>query len=693
MTGPKADVQKMLETARERYKRCVEADEENRKRALEAIRFRNLEQWDAKIKADRENDPEGARPCLVLDKTNQHVRQVVNDIRQNRPAIKVRPVDDIADPRTAEIFQGIIRHIESTSNADIAYDTAVEHAVDGGFGYWRILTEYCDEMSFDQDIRIKRVRNRFSVYLGEHQEPDGSDAPYGFVVEKKKRSEFIAEYPDADPVGFKESGEGIVDVWAWEDDILVAEYFRVENERVEIALLADRSVVKSSELPDGAEVLKRRKTKIPTVKWSKITAKEELESSVWVGKTIPIAECVGNELDIEGKRYLSGMIWAAMDPQRMYNYAGSAFAQNVALAPTAPWVIAEGQIEGHENDWKTSNRRNLAALIYKPVMLDTGVQAPLPQRQAPPGLSVGWQAVMQNSEHDIQGSMGMYRESLGEESNAKSGRAIVARQREGDTGSFHYSDNQVRAIRYTGKMLVEAIPKVYDTKRIARILGEDGVEDYAEIDPDLTDDDGNKVAYAERKANDGFIKKIYNLGVGKYDVVVSAGPSYTTKRQEAAEFMTQIAQAQPQLVPIMGDLMFKAIDMPYAEEISERLKKMLPPQLQGKPENGEPSAAALAAQTQQLEQAGQALAAKQQELQQVAQQLAAKEAELQGQEQTVNADKSQLEAQRKILAADAARIKAEIKEAETRLELAVLKASMPQGLQQGSPAMGAPAGM
>src|SRR3990167_2624397 len=145
-----------LKTVRERYRLCIDADRENRERARMALSFRDLNQWDEKTRNERENDIEGARPCLVVDKLNQHVMQVVNDQRQNRVQIKVRPVDDKGDPEVAKIYDGILRHIQDRSRADVAYDTAFECAVDGGFGFWRILTEYCDPLSFEQDIRIKR---------------------------------------------------------------------------------------------------------------------------------------------------------------------------------------------------------------------------------------------------------------------------------------------------------------------------------------------------------------------------------------------------------------------------------------------------------------------------------------------------------------------------------------------------------
>jgi hypothetical protein len=592
-----------LKLARDRLARCIEAEQENRKHAKDALEFRALKQWPDTIKNSRENDPDGARPCLVVDKTNQYINQVKNDQRQNRPSIKVRPVDDQGDPEIAEIYQGIVRHIEDTSKADLAYDTSFEHALDGGFGYFRILTEYCDETSFDQDIKIKRIRNRFSVYLDpDRQEPDGSDAKFGFIVDEISRDEHKAQFPGKDLVDFKDADESIKD-WHQEKKVRIAEYFFYRPKEVEIALLEDGSVIREDDEnyePKGLKVIKTRKTTINEVVWQKINGKEVLEEKVWPGKFIPIVEVIGNELDIEGKRITSGMLKSAMDSQRIYNYAASSFVENVALAPKAPFVGAEGQFEGYEDDWRSANRRNLSALTYKPTTVD-GHLVPAPQRQPPPGISAGWLQVMQNSEQGIQGSLGMYQASVGAPSNEKSGKAILARQREGDTATFHYIDNLSRSIRHAGRIIVDLIPKIYDTQRVVRILGEDGEPDHAKINPD------QKVPVQEIRTGEG-IKKIYNLGVGKYDVTVSVGPSYTTKRQEAAEAMVQILQGNPELMQTIGDLAFKSMDFPGADEIAERLKKLLPPQLQETDEEGQgglsPEAQAMIQQLQQqLEQA------------------------------------------------------------------------------------------
>lgn len=573
---------KLLATARERFKRALEAEAENRRLALEDLRFGALEQWPEQVRRAREQDPNGARPCLTVDKLNQYVHQVKNDQRQNRPSIKVRPVDDGADPEVAELLQGIIRHIEDQSNADVAYDTAFESAVRGGFGYFRIITEYCDPQSFDQDIRIKRIRNPFTVYMDpDASEPDASDARFCFLTEWLSKDEFEALYPKADTIDWSEAGQGDqLRDWVSRDRVRIAEYFHVIDKPRTLALLADGSTAWADEVPAQLKHLiqRTRESSEKRIQWAKIAGNQVLESREWPGKWIPVVPVIGNELDIEGERRLSGLIRAAKDSQRMYNYQASAFVEAVALAPKAPYIAADGQIEDYEAQWRAANISNIPVLKYRPVDV-AGNMVPPPLRQPFAGVPVGIAQGMQNAEHDIQGALGMYNASLGERSNEKSGKAIMARQREGDTATFHYTDNLTRAIRHAGRIIVELIPKIYDTARLVRILGDDGTPDQAALDPmqempvrHVVDEQGQ------------VIQRIYNVGLGRYDVSVTAGPSYTTRRQEAADGMLQMIQAAPQTFPLIGDLLVRSLDWPGADEIAERLKKMLPPPLQDQPQ-------------------------------------------------------------------------------------------------------------
>ena len=645
VTGVIEDEEDFLSTVRERYKLCVEAERDNRDRAREALAFRDLEQWDQRAKAEREGDAEGPRPCLVVDKLNQHVQQVVNDERQNRPQIKVRPVEG-GDVEVAKIYDGIIRHIQDRSHADIAYDTGFECAVDGGFGYWRVLTEYCDPLSFEQDLCIRRIRNRFACYLDPaRQEPDGSDAKYGFILYRVTKKEFKREFGAAaeEALGsFDHEGREFVD-WYGTDWVIYAEYFWIDYKKQTIAMLPDGSVVPVESVPAGVATLKTRETQIPQVKWRKVTATKIFESGEWAGKCIPIVEVVGNELDIEGKVKRSGMIRAAMDAQRVDNYATSAFVENVALAPRSSFVAAAGQVEGYEDDWKSANRRNISTLFYKPIAQD-GVLVPPPQRQAPPGIPQGWAAMMEMAEHNIQAAMGRYNASIGAPSNEKSGRAIIARQREGDVGSFHFADNLSRSLRHTGQILVDVIPKYYDTRRVARIIGEDGVPGTAIIDPGLKDEAGKPIPYAERPNEMGEIEKIYNLSTGRYDVTVITGPSYTTRRLEATEFMSQIAQAakDPLTSQIVTYLAVKHNDLPGADEAAKMLKKILPPEIQ-EDDGKKDREAELQRRDMQVREAVKALGQREAELNQAVQMIEEKGAEIAASEEGLAKAKAEVE--------------------------------------------------
>lgn len=582
----KRDVEAILKEARERYKSATEASKDNYDRALEAVQFRFGQQWPEQIEKMRLSDPKGARPCLTLDKTNQYCRQVVNDARQNRPAIKARPVDDQGDIDVAEIIQGIVRNIEEQSYADIAYDTAIDDSTTG-FGYFRILTEYADPSSFDQEIRIRRIRNRFTVQLDPAAVmPEASDAKWGFISEWLSKDEAERKYGAK---AVKSWGEDVPSMdrehWCSEDGVRIAEYFRIVYDKRDVVLLSDgRSMfaddleAMADTLPPDITVTDQREASIPRCEWIKLAATEILDDEDFPAPYIPILRVVGNEYDIEGKAQFTGMIdKSAMDEQRMYNYAASAFVERVALEPTAPYVAARGQVEQGAEDWNTANRVNHSVLLYDPVDVN-GTLVPAPQRQMSAGIAQGWVGIMQHMEHSLQASLGMYAADVGDDGNEKSGRAILARQKAGDTATFHYVDNLSRAVRHAGRIIIDAIPKVYSNRKVLRIIGEDGTPESVRVDFEQQE------PKREFKANTGKIQKIYNPGIGKYDVVSMAGPSFTTKRAEGAAALTEVISRSPQLIGVMGDLYFRSMDFPYADEMAERLKKMLPPQLQEQPD-------------------------------------------------------------------------------------------------------------
>lgn len=587
--APDTDDEKILEIARQRFDLAVEAETDVRKLALEDLEFGAGEQWDPKDKQLRQLQ---RRPCLTINRLPQFIRQLVNDQRQNRPAIKVSPVDDHADIETAKIFQGIIRHIEQSSDAEIAYDTAFDSAVRTGFGYFRLRTDYCDPMSFDLDIKIEPIKNRFSVYLDPaHRLPDGSDANWGFIFDDVLRDDFKAANPDIDLDQMEGWASADEDRQGWlaDNSVRVAEYFYKEMRDVTLLKLADGQTVVLEDFKEGmmlpAAILGERKSQLPQVKHLKIIGNKVLERTDWAGRWIPIIPVYGEEIDINGKRILEGVIRHAKDSMRMLNYMKSAEAETIALSPKAPWLVAEGQIEGYEKFWRTANSQTHPYLPYKVVSVGGTPVAPPQRNQYEAPIQALTQAAMGASE-DLKATTGIYDAALGNRSNEQSGIAIQRRAAQAQTSNFHFVDNLSRSIRHCGRQLVDLIPKVMDTARAQRILGEDGQEEIVQLN-----------ALFERKGE----QVQFNLGIGKYDVSVATGPSYETKRQEAASSMLELAKSMPSMSQFAPDLIVKNLDLPGAQELAERLKKGLPPGLVD-----DPTKKAIPPEVQQqLQQSGQ----------------------------------------------------------------------------------------
>jgi len=612
---PKKSASDILATARARLDLAVSALAESREDEIDDLRFYagspdNHWQWPADVLATRgavQGQTINARPCLTINKLPQHVRQVTNDQRQNRPGAKVIPVDDNADVEVADIFNGMIRHIEYISDADVAYDTACENQVSYGEGYLRLLTEYCEDNTFDQDIKIGRVRNSFSVYMDPTiQDPTGADAKWCFVTEDVTKAEFERMYPDASPITTLQSlgvGDQSISNWLNEDTIRIADYYYIDFDRTTLNLYPGNATAFEGTPEDKqlraiyGKPKKSRESDRPKVKYCKINGYEILEEREWAGKYIPVIRIVGNEFEVDGRLYVSGLVRNAKDAQRMYNYWVSQEAEMLALAPKAPFIGYGGQFEGYENQWKTANTQNWPYLEVNPDVTDgQGGMLPLPQRAQPPMASSGLLQAKAGASEDIKSTTGQYNASLGMGSNERSGKAILARQREGDVGTYHYGDNLARGVRHVARQLVDLIPKIYDTQRIARIIGEDGETKMVKINPEQ-EQPVNKIV-DERGI---VMEKIYNPGVGKYDVVAITGPGYATKRQEALEAMAQLLQGNPQLWAVAGDLFVKNMDWPGAQEMSKRFAKTIDPKFLS---DGEDNPALQAAQ-QQMQAMGQ----------------------------------------------------------------------------------------
>lgn len=600
----------------EEHREIAEAEAHNRERWLADLKFGYAsDQWDEKLKRLRQNDPNGARPCLTVNKIPAHARQILNDMRQSRPSIKVLPVDDKADIETAEVLQGIIRHIEHVSNAEQAYSIAAEYQVMMGVGYFRVTTTHVDPVFNEQEIRITAIRNPFSVYMDPWiTDITGGDARTCFVTTRMPRKEFMRQWPKAKIVDVDSVGVGDKGDWWSQDTVQVAEYFYLEDYEEPYLVLTSGLTIPASRYDAERDGPYAREAAVPKkrVQWKLMTGADFLDESEKPGEYIPIVRVAGEDIDIDGERITHGIVRRSRDAQNMYNYTVSAEAETNALAPKAPWLVANEGVEGFEAEYAAANVSNQPYLRYN-AYDESGNPIPPPQRQFPTGANSALLSQKQAADGDIQATIGQFAASLGQPSNEKSGIAIRQRQQVGDIATFHYPDNMSRAIRQCGRIVIDLVPHLYDTPRVARILGEDGDSDQIRIDPEL------KAAHEERGK-----ETIYNLGVGKYDVAVSVGPSYATKRQEAFEAMAQMTQGNPQLWGLIGDLLVKNMDWPGAQEMAKRLKATVPPEIrQDEEEDMDPEVQQAFAQIEQAMQAQgeqmQALMQQNQELQQTIQ--------------------------------------------------------------------------
>lgn len=609
--------------ALERFSLSQEAESDERALQVDDLRFAALDQWPDKLKALREQDINGARPCLVLDLFGQYQRQVINDTRGNLPSIRVRPVDDRSDKDTAEVMNGLIRHIEDASSADIAYLNALTWAVRCGLGYFRILTEYVSDDSWDQQIRIAQVHNRFAVYRDPFSTaPDGSDFEWLFITDDVPRKTFEKTHPKAEqPTDFATDSEGdLLRAWFSEETVRLGEYFRIVREKDEVVLLEDQSSMYGSRyqelLAEGAVLLpvtRSRPVDRRKCRWQQMSGCEVLEESEFPSSYIPVIPVIGTEYWIDGKRQLSGMVRPAKDGQRGFNYNMSVATEMMGLGPRAPFIGAAGQFEGHEDKWGTANTENYGFLEYNPVGLG-GTLSPPPQRQQFMGAPSGMIQMAQLFQQNVQASLGMYQASVGAPSNEKSGIAIRERKNEGDVGNLHYRANLSLSMRHAGRILLEMIPRVMDTAQVARIIGEDGSVDTVALDPALPG--------ASQKTPKGQ-PNIHNITIGRYDLSMDIGPAYATRRQDAAQGMIEMVRANPPLMQMAGDLLVQNMDWPGADQLAERLKKALPPELADDEEGGEPQIPPkLKAQIQQgMQQYEQQLGQAQQMIQGLQQQL------------------------------------------------------------------------
>lgn len=551
----------------------------------------NQNQWPAEVKAVRAQDK---RPMITINKTHTHWLHVVNQSKENKPTVKIHPTNDQATYEAAEIFEGLVRHIEYTSNAQAAYDKAMETMTGGGIGYWRLKTEYADDRSFDQEIRIVEIQDPMTVYFGPHKKRDGSDVMYAFIYDDIARETFEHRYPDAaqaTPAARANAG----DSWMTPDTVRVAEYFEIEEKKEFMYLVIGSEgepqyIRESDATPEALKVLRegyktdpdsfrRRKVDKRTVKWFKIAGDEIVDRGTWPGKYIPIVRVPGEEVATKTGIDRKGLVRYMKDAQRAYNYNASGQLEYGALQAKTPLMAGASAIEGYEDYYANANTENFSYLPYNDMDAAGNPIAP-PQRLEAPQAAPVFAQGMQDAERQLMMASGQYEATFSEQGNEISGVAIDKRQSQGNRVTFHYLDSLAGAIRFTGKQLIDLIPKIYDAKRIVRIMAPDGDEQEIQIDPEA-----EKALQQRDDSEEAKVQTIFNPNVGAFDVVAQVGPNFETKRQEAFDAMSAMFTANPALVQVVGDIWMQNADFPASDKLAERIRNWIPQQIL----NGGPS--------------------------------------------------------------------------------------------------------
>ena len=671
------ELEDILQDARTFLTLCNDADgiAKNRQNGLDDLKFLTggANQWDSADAAQRTMD---GRPMLTINKLPTFLHQVTNSLRQNRPSIKVHPVGGGADKKTAEVRQGMIKHIEYDSNADVAYDTAVCSAAAIGFGYFRIITDYTKPDSFDQEIKFSRIRNSFTVRFDPMStEPDGSDQRKCLILSRMTRTDFKRQWPDAEAndTALSLGTDDLAANWLFTDEVVIAEFYRVEEVAATAVLLTDGSSGWEDDLgEEGKKMIAARRPSFKRkVMLYKITGTDKLEETEIKCNWIPVFPVYGDEVDCDGNVVRSGLIRNAKDPAIMYNYWMTSATEEVALRPKTPYIGAEGQFSGYENDWKQANRRSFPFLQYRQVTLE-GQQAPPPQRQPMADIPNGMLTMAMHANDNIKATTGLFDSSLGARGNATSGKQEMAQQRQGDIANFHFADSLNCTLRHAGRCVNWMIPHYYDTKRVVRIMRDDDTISQETINQPQT-----------QITEQGAIQIVLNdMTGGEFDVTVESGPSYSTMRQESAEIYTDLAHNNPQLMGVAGDIIIGAMDLPDGDKLSARLKKTIPPELTAgeNPEDANSVEAKLQkiAQAQQaMQQQGQMMDQKAQLMQKYEQDITAAETQLKVDKAALDQEKAQIESQKQILKAEFARISAEMKLKEMESQAGVTNGLIP----------------
>lgn len=557
-----------LSDMRKEYQADIDFDAENRKHALDDKKFAAGEQWDPIVLEQRQG-----LPCLVINNIPQFTAQLVGDWRESRRAIKVVPSND-EDVEIASIRGDLIRSIEMQSRAERVYDTAFESVVQSGDGAFRVSVEYARDDVFDQDIFIRPIEDSLSVVWDRYSvDPTGRDSRRAFVNDRIPSEEFAAKYGDISPDPLDETllyNTLQAGGWVNDESYQVTEYWRlVERQRV-MALFPNGKIF----IVDEDNIGKLVEQNGPPTK-TRLTWCSYAQMHLCTGFAIlagpyeyklnrlPIIRMSGRVVNVAGRRIRHGIIRFMKDPVRLKNFWRSVAAEQLGYAPKAKWMVTESAVEGKEDLLRKAHISRDPLMIFN----DEAVFGQNVLPVAPPGIEAALLNEAATNAQDMKDVTGIHDASLGVKSNETSGRAIMARQREGDVASLTFHDNANAAVLEAGDVINQLLPQIMDGTRIARTIGEDEQMKFV-------------------KLNDPYDPESIDLSVGMFDVALSTGTSYTTRRVEAAQAMMDAIQVWPQLMGIAGDLVAKAQDWPGADKLAERLKKTIPPHFLDEDEGG-----------------------------------------------------------------------------------------------------------
>ncbi len=544
---------------------AYQKDRVNREKALVDLQMLAGDQWSSRDRQDRENL---GRPVLTVNRLIQPVKLVSNSIRQATPSVKVGPVDNEGDNGLAAIYAGLIRQIQRTSRATWVYGNAAGHAAACGIGHFRIKTAYVDDDIFDQEIRVELIRHPLAVLWDPGAvEPDRSDANSCMVFEFVPRGDWEKRFPDAAKTQFDmpETMNGGSFQWYAKDHVVVAEYWRKVPVKKRLGLLDTGEVIDLTDvaqLEPGKNVVREREALSHKLEQVLLSGSERLtEVSDWPGKWIPIIPVIGSEIPLEQEIVRHGLVRHAVDSQRMYNYWRSSAAEWIQQGPKAPFLTTPEEIGPFKDLWDSANTTPRPYLLYN---RDPANPQAKPYREQPPQPPQAFWQEGQMTADEIKATTGLFDASLGARSNEVSGKAILARQAEGEVSNFEYADNLGISVQHAGRVMVDLIPKIYDTERIVRILDEEEREQFVPINQTAMGDRGKPVL-------------VNDLTVGKYDITITIGQSQLTRRLEAADSMFEFVKVMPETAALVMPELIEAMDWPGKDKISRRLQEAQQP--------------------------------------------------------------------------------------------------------------------